>query len=271
MADLQSATETLKAILDTYGLGSLSNWAVERYDATDSFDTVLLEMRQRPEYKERFRGMEARRKNGFGAISENDYISWEDAARTMFKNYGLPATFYDSDDDMVNFIAQNISPAELEGRIKTGYADAIKASPAVRDELQRLYGVGPDQLAAFFIDPDRGAQAIQDSYERAKVSGIATDAGFGRLSLEEATALQNKGITGDRAQEAFDLLGLSGQILGADSTQEGMTREQQLALARGEAGAQTEFKTRQRKKVAAFEGGGGYAASQEGIAGLGSS
>lgn len=268
------AYQRLKATLDSYGLGSLADWAWARVQAGDSEIRILQDLRQRPEYKARFPGMAERRSRGLPAISEAEYIGTERSIRQMFTTYGLPSGFYDQPDDFARFIGRDVSLAELQARVIDGYAEAIRGSAEDRAELERIYGITPGMVAAFFIDEKRALPLIQRQFAAARLSGAATRTGFGGLTQTEAERLGALGVTGDEAQrgfgeliegvELFDLLPGELDASGA------VTRSEQLgAVFEGNAAARRKIAQRARRRAASFEGGGSFARSAEGVAGFG--
>lgn len=81
------------------------------------------------------------------------------------------------------------------------------------------------------------------------------------------------GISAQQAQQGFGSLVQGAQLFQSlpGMTSEGtIGRETQLAAAfGGDALAQQEIERRRRERQAAFEGGGSFAASQQGVTGLG--
>ena len=271
------ATADAKAILENalkdYGLGDLASGAWEQYNQNRSVDLTMTWVRQQDTYKTRFAGMELRKKAGLPPISEKEYLDWENEARTMMRRYEMPADFYDRPDDFAKFIAGDISPVELKDRIENGYAAVMNAPQTTRDELARLYGVKPGDLAAFFIDPDRGTEAILKARANAEISGAAVRQGFGGLSLEEAERLRTApGMSGEQAEAGFAALDKSRELtMSLEANETVMGRDRQLDVISGQGAAQEELKQRARRRAARFEGGGGFAGGQGGLSGLGGS
>ena len=104
----QSARAVLQAALDQYGLGSLAEWAWNRYLETGSTDQVFLELRQQSAYRQRFPAMEALSRSG-RAISEASYIEYERTVTQTLHQYGIPRGMYDTPDAIANLLVNDVS------------------------------------------------------------------------------------------------------------------------------------------------------------------
>jgi hypothetical protein len=262
------ALARIRALLDSYGLGSLADWAWQQLIAGRDETQVAQDLRERQEFKDRFAGMETRRQRGLAPMSPEEYVAWERQAAQMMRSYGMPPGFYDHPSDFADLIGKDVSVNELEQRLAS-YADAAyKAPQQTRDQLRQLYGVDETNIAAFFADPDRGWQTIERQVRAAQVSGAAQSQQFGQLTSAEAEALAAEGLDAEAANRVFGELANSREVTGqlAGESDAGMTREQQLAAAGGSAQALRELEARRRRRQAAFEGGGSFANSEAGLA-----
>ena len=260
----------LQSLLDSYGLGTLTDFAqnaiVQGFSATE----VIQRVRTTDAYKQRFKVIEDRRAAGLPAISEAEVISYEKQATQMLRAAGMPEGFYDSPDDFYKFQLNDISLAELDARINKGYVAAMQMPQDVRDEAKTLYGLGEGDLAAFFLDPDRTEAAITERFGATQRAAEAFRTGYGQLSVEQAERLQKLGV-GD-ATQGFTQLASERELFHslpgeADNL---ITREQQLAAQfEGNATAQQAIKRVGQQRVAAFSGGGDFAQNKEGFAGIG--
>ena len=107
----------LKDQLASYGLSELYDFAYEQIVAGSSPASILIQLRQEEAYKERFKGMEERRANGYGPITEADYIANERKYRTLLEQAGLPLELFGRQEDFEAYIANDVSPDELEWRV----------------------------------------------------------------------------------------------------------------------------------------------------------
>jgi hypothetical protein len=271
-----AAVDELKAILTYYGLGTLADVLSARItdDPTlvDNPTVLLSSVRDTTEYKTRFKGNETRRAAGLPELSPADYVSLEASYRSTLAANSLPKGFYDTQDDFASFIGQDISPNELNARVSQGYNAVMQAEPGTKAELKQLYGLSDGDIAAFFIDPTRFNQS--DAIKKAQAAQVASEArrqaGF-TLDVATAESLATEGITRGQAQQGFQQIGATQELLGMNLQGEtALTQAEQIAGTFGtnQAAAQR-IATRRRKRQATFEQGGGFAATQTGTTGLG--
>jgi hypothetical protein len=271
-----AAVDELKAILTYYGLGTLADVLSARIvdDPTlvENPTVLLSSVRDTTEYKTRFKGNETRRAAGLPELSPFDYVGLENSYRDTLRANSLPKGFYDTQDDFANFIGKDISSNELNARVSQGYNAVMQAEPGTKAELKQLYGLSDGDIAAFFIDPTRFNQS--DAIKKAQAAQVASEArrqaGF-TLDAAAAEGLATEGITRGQAQQGFQQIGATQELLGMDLQGEtALTQQEQIAGTFGtnQAAAQR-IATRRRKRQATFEQGGGFAATQTGTTGLG--
>jgi hypothetical protein len=268
-----NAFELVKGQLAQYGLDSLSTFVYNEIVAGRSSDEVVRDLRGTPEFQKRFPAIGEREKKGLPAISPGEYVSYEKQATQLMRAAGLPAGFYDSPDDFHALLAADVSPSELNSRIDLARQASYNIPADVSNRLYSQFGISPGSgsLTAFFLDPDRAAPLLQRNYDAAKIGAAADRAGYG-LSDPQAAQLALQGVTDAQAAQGFTALqhdqslfqGLPGQ---GERT---ISQTEQLgALFGGDDAAQDQIDQRRRQRQAQFQDGGGYAATQKGVAGLG--
>jgi len=263
--------------LNEYGLGSLITTvdkAVE--DNPDQFkgpyaeQAVFRSVRNTPEYKTRFKGLGLRTAAGLPPISEADYIRIEDDFRQVLRTNGMPKGFYDTQEDFAKFIGSDVRGDELNNRIQGGLRAVTESEPGTRDELKRLYGLQDNDIAAFFLDPERFKQTeVIRKAEAARRAATAREQGF-TIGAEQAEELVSRGVSQAEAQEGFGALAQQAGLFQPQMAGEDVIgQEEQIAAAFGtSAAAAQRVATRRRRRQAEFEAGGGIVAGQTGVAGL---
>lgn len=261
----------LNSALSKYGLGTLATWAWRQYTKGASIDQIMLDLRDRPEYKARFPAMEALSQAGH-ALSESQYIAQEQQYAQIMHAAGLPPGFYDKPEDFATLFTSNLSPSEVQARVTNGYAAAVNAPPEVKAQFEKFYGAGSDAaLAAWFLDPDKAEPVLEQQLAAATVAGVGSrfgiDPGFG-TSMQ----LAQEGVTAGQAQSGFGAIqkeaGLFNENVGENqdlqANKEGVQSQFGLSPA-----AIDEVRRRQGERQAAFAGSGAAQSTRAGAVGLG--
>jgi hypothetical protein len=240
-------------------------------------EQIMLDMRDRPEYQQRFPGMAELSKKG-QAIDEATYIAAERSYGEQMRAAGLPAGFYDDPTDFGRLIAGNVGAQEFGDRLAMAQQTAV-ASPQgqrMRDELSRLYGIpnAIGMVTAYWIDPDRSAALIRQQFVAGQMAAESAATGFASLTAAQAERIGGTGVTADAARQAFTGLAGLGELqtsLVGDSGSQGVSADTMIdATFTGDAAATKKLKDEQARRVGRFQGGGGFATGQGGVSGLGS-
>ena len=268
----ESAFDVIRRLLQDYGLEELTDFVGNFIVQTDTInkDMLTAEIRRQPAYQQRFAANEERRRAGLPVLSEDTYIAMEKTYAQYMRAAGLPAGFYDSNDDFRELIRNNVSVAELQARVEQGYSAVRNADPEVVRQMQDLYGVSEGELAAFFIDPDRARDTVLQRARAAEVAAGAAMAG-GAFSREEAERLAREGITLEEARTGTAAIEQLQEVFqptvgGGD---ERFTREEQVGAVFGtDPRAAQRLRQQQRRRQAQFEAGGGFAGQGAEMTGL---
>lgn len=237
---------------------------------TKSPDALYFDLIGSAEYAERFPGMKALRDQGT-AISESQYVTLERQYMSVAESAGLPATFRER-SDFGQLIAKGVSPDEYASRVRWAQTAAL-SDPILMDEIARQNGNPIGDATAFYLDPNRGTQVLEDQRIKAETGAAARRSGFGQLSQNEIDQLWSGGLTADQAQERFNYLasqsGLVANTVGETLTDDQFTRQEQLSTVADPTGlAAQELDTRRKRRQASFQGGGGAVAGGGGKTGL---
>lgn len=155
----------------------------------------------------------------------------------------------------------------------------MKAPQAVKNQLQQLYGVTDQELAAYFLDPTRAADIMgrkksADLFgrqiEAAKIAAQGqTQAGM-KIDVQTAEGLAAQNVSEDMAQTGFTQLNEQQQLFQSNIGEQDITQQEQISGIFGtNAQARQAIANRRRSRKAAFESGGSLGLSQTGVAGLG--
>jgi hypothetical protein len=273
MADPTNADAALQALFASYGLSSLAPQILGYAQQGLSPDESMLKLQETKEWKARFQGNEIRRQKGLNVLSPAEYLSREDAYSQQMRQYGLPAGFYDHPDDFAKAIGADLGGQELGQRLDARKAIVEDgAHTGVLDWARQAYGLDTGDLIAFFTDPDRAAPLLSRMAAASQVGAAAARTKWGDVSTADAERLAALGVGADQASAGFStaagLKELTSDLAGGQSevTQQNLVD----AVFTGDATAKAAVTRKQDERKATFAGGGAYAQSQTGIAGLGS-
>ena len=261
----RDARTTIAQILQTYGLGDLADFTYNEIIVKETVninnpDAVIFALREQPAYQQRFSGNAARLRAGLPELDPASYIQLETQYRDTLRSNGLPLGFYDQTDDFRAFIENDVSPAELNERVQQGYRAVADADPEVKRQMQQLYGVSEGELVAYFLDPQRTAPILTRQARAAQIAARSAEQAGIQLTGGLAEDLARRGITETEAQRGFAEIGALGELRQTFAGEEELTGEQIVGAQFGiDIQAQQELARRQRQRVAAFQGGGGFA------------
>jgi len=272
MSDTETATTILQNTLKYYGLDdpelvtSIKSALANRIITGNStVDEIGVQLRETPAFQKRFAANEARRAAGKPAYSVSQYLQLESSYRNTLRAAGMPENFYDTPEDFQRFIANDVSPDEIQYRVQQGYQAVQEADSTVVNELKTLYGLKDSEIAAFFIDPNRARDSVVRAARAAEVAAQArTQAGIG-LEAAQAERLVQQGITERQAQVGFQQVQQAQELLSPIGGEEALTQQQLIEGVLGTSGpAVQRVETTRRRRRASFEQGGAAALGQVG-------
>ena len=263
------AFSRLRALLSRFGLSELER-TVEGIITSGSVDisdpnAIIFAIRGEGAYKRRFAANEARVKQGLPELEPSTYFGLEEQYRNILRSNGMPIGFYDELTDFQGFLEGDVSPAELQERVQQGYRRVAEADPAVKQQMRELYGVSDGDLAAYFLDPKRAQPLLTtpDRVKQAKAAQIAArglEQGGVQLGKTEAEMLVERGVTEEEAQQRFTERGLLRGLYQGMTGEEALSAEEELGATFGyDVQAQKKLAERRSRRLAEFQGGGGFA------------
>lgn len=260
-----NAIQVMRGVLTQLNLSSLFNTVVDFIKKGYDADAIQVLIRTTPEYKQRFPAMEALAAKG-RAISESEYIGYEQAASGLERRYGLPTGMLMG--SVTNLLTNEVSAAELNDRVLLASAASIQAPQDVKDQFKNYYNIDQGGLTAYFLDPEKATPLLEKQYA---TTVIGTEAQRQGLSIDVygAENLQNLGITQEQARQGFgDVAASSGLTSGAGD----VVNQQELIGATFNTDANAKKATQRAigGRLGRFQGGGEFLQTQQGASGLGS-
>jgi hypothetical protein len=199
-SDRKNIMDVLTMRFKEYNLEALVP-TIQKLAAEGASDaTITLALTESEAYKKRFSANEERIKAGLTALRPAEYLSLEDTYRQVLRSYGL--TQFSNDAYVKQFIAQDVSPTELNNRVVTAVQRVQNASPETTQMLQQYYGLNPSDIVGYVLDPTTQLPRIQQQIAAAEIGSAAARQGLtsGR-GVSEALAAQ--GVTAAKAQEGY--------------------------------------------------------------------
>jgi hypothetical protein len=196
----ENAITSLTSLFSRYGLASLVPKIKELAISGASESTITLQLMESPEYKMRFSANQDRIKKGLSVLDPGDYLNLEDSYRQILRAYGLRQ--FDTDAYVQQFIANDVSTAELSSRVVTAVQRVQNADPAILTTLRSFYGISDNDLVAYVLDPNQQFQKIERQVAAAEIGAAAGLQGISTgVSVAEQLAAQ--GVTKAQAQKGY--------------------------------------------------------------------
>jgi hypothetical protein len=256
----QSIFDVINDRLSQYGLGSLSAKVKQLIIDGATEDTITIQLQETPEYQRRFRANQERIKKGLSVLTPAEYLNVEDSYRQILRAYGLNQ--FDTDDYVSQFIANDISAAELSGRVSTAVQRVRNADPAISKTLKDYYGIGEMDMVAYVLDPNQQLPKIERQIAAAEIGTMARRQGI-EPTVSVAEQLAAQGISAAEAQKGYatiaDILPTAEKL---SDIYQGVEDEYRLAQAEQEvfntlASAQRKRQRLIGRETAAFSGESG--------------
>lgn len=294
MADLSITQKNAKQLLaETFAAYGLTDPAfVEAIqkailDNTDADGnvataTATAQIRQTDQYKLRFAGNEMRRKaiqeaasrgviSTMSELSEASYIQLEDSYREVLKKANVPAEFYNNTTYLSKMIGNDLSTGEVAARASIAQQAASQANPEIKQQLQTLYGVNENQIAAYFLDPELGGSVAAGN--TAILAASAARSGL-ILSKEQLEALAKRVAPNNESAiisetvfaETARTAGLAETSISGGVAD--VNAEDVILASTGNAEAQAKLQKENQKRQAEYQSASGMAETQKGVVGL---
>jgi hypothetical protein len=262
-SERMSAWAVLKAEFDKYGLGSLADVVKDMIiNGTPSAQATMI-LRERPEYKARFAGNEARRTAGLNVYDEGTYLDLENAMAEIFTAYGqkslMGSTREQQQATFAKYIGATIAPTELKRRmdIATGLS---KSDNNTLKAIKQLYPmIGDNDIVAYFLNPQETLPKLETKAQAASIGGAFLQQGLkiNSASMEEYAAL---GISREQAQlGAAQIASVLPRAATLRSYEEGMYTQEQAedVYLRQSATAKKELEDISKREIARLSGSAG--------------
>ena len=191
---------------------------VQGYIDTGSSELALLQMRSDPMMETVYPGI--RKEDNSLRMTEQEYIVAKEFMQLELRNYNLnPQVF---DEDIVEAISGDVSPAEFAERLQTGYQNIVQNIPQVKEVYLREFNLDLNEESIFgmFISPKLSTSVLDNQIRQSQIIAEAETAlGTSALTTQVARGLQQQGLTQAQARRGFQTAStvLPGLSRGAES------------------------------------------------------
>lgn len=256
----------LSAYFESVGLGSIAAWANQSAKDGYTEEWIRLNVRSREEYKQRFPAMQHYIDNKLG-FSEQDYINYEQAARNLDQQYGLPDNLiYNAVTDL---LVNEVDAEELAERAAMAGAAAVQAPADFKNTMRDYYGIDDGGLAAYFLDPDNAEASLRKQSAASLAGTIAARQNITNLPKALAEDLYDRGVRTE--EEMLEGFGTANQLRGLSTGKANTVSQEQLIRGSfGDSDSEEAVARVSRIRRASNRGGGGYVGGESGASGLGS-
>ena len=196
----RDAYAALTTLFDSYGLGSLAPTILKYLQNGYGSDTITILLQQTPEYKARFAGNEARKKNGLQVLTPAEYLSTEASYRQLLVSNGIDPTFQ-TQSQYAQWIGDDVAPTELQSRIGMAVQATAQAPPTVSQYFDSL-GISFADRVSYFLNDKNPTPALQLKLNQAQIGGAALENNI-NVSAEDALKYAKMGTSYSQAQSAY--------------------------------------------------------------------
>lgn len=201
----QSAFDLFMSIMESYGFTDVGEIAKVVKKAildgiTDSAQLDLM-VRDTSEWHKRFAGNDLLTQSGGNALSVAEYLSVETSMAQVMKQAGLPPGFYDQPSDFAKFIGNNVSAAELQGRVSEATDLMNRNDNTISAQLASM-GMSQGDLLAYYLDPSKAAPILTQKYQTALIGAAARKAGL-TANNDYAAQLASQGVSESQAIQGY--------------------------------------------------------------------
>lgn len=228
----QSAQDILTNFFTSMGmkfdpeLQSLIHDAMEAGYGPDKIDLIMPELEKTKSFQNRFPGYNQRVANGFNAISLGDYLNLENTYHQILKESGMPSGFYDDPSDFGKWIADDVSPQEIQTRVQMATNEAQKIDPTTKNLMAQFYGLSTGDIASYFLDSKRALPVIQRQYQAANIATYAAKAGLKVDNMQHYENLLDQGVSVDAAAQGYGTVAALKDTVGKVASIYGQTYNQ---------------------------------------------
>lgn len=198
-----NAFAMLQALLDSWGLSSLSGDVRDMLTAGDSAEVIPIKLRETEAYKARFAGNLLRVKNGYPALSEAEFLATETALKDVVQRY-VGRGEYDTKENLDKWISGDLSPQELNDRLAL-YQENWDMQPREVKDAWASHGLTPRDALKALMDPSVTETTLkrQSAIYSLGAENVKAFGERSQLDAERLGFLADSGVTAQQAREGY--------------------------------------------------------------------
>jgi hypothetical protein len=205
-----NAVTNLKSLYKSFGIGediasALTELVKKGYDS-DTIASIAQDPTSKDPvavaFQKRFAGNAGRVKLGLAPFDPATYLSVEKQFAEAVRAAGLPAGFYDNQEDWADWIGKGVAPAEATRRVNLASDVLVNKDPSYLSQMQNLYGLDKSHALAFILDSDKALPLIEKQVNAVKFAAAAQRAGMG-VNKTLAEQYADLGITEAESAKGF--------------------------------------------------------------------
>ena len=185
-----------------WGISDLYNDALGLIKQGLDENAILVQLEQTASFKKRFAANEDRRAKGLAVLSPAEYIATETQYKSVLRMYGMPAGFYDSNDDVRGFLANDVSPAELSSRAQAAQKIWLSGNQDYKNVWRSYYGLSDGDAIAALLDPKMALPIVEQKLTATQIGAAAARQGLS-VSRQRAELFAASGVDEQAAQTGY--------------------------------------------------------------------
>lgn len=211
------AAAIIKQYLDQWGISELYADALKLIKQGLDDNAILVQLEDTKAFKTRFAANEDRKKKGLSVLSPAEYIANESSYKQVLRQYGMPQGFYDSNDDVRKFLANDVSPAEVAQRAQNAQKIWLSGNQDYRSVWKDFYGLSDGDAIAAMLDPSTAMPIIDQKVTATQIGAAAKRQGLD-LTSQRAEQLGAMGVDEQAALKGYS------SIAGTQATDQGIAQ-----------------------------------------------
>lgn len=198
----QSGSAWFKQLLTDWGIPEL--YADAANLVTQGLDSAAITLRlaETDAYKKRFAVNGQRRARGLPVLSPAEIVATEASLAQVLREFGLPEQFWSTRQAVTDYIARDVSAAELSRRAADAQLLFLTGPQSNRDAWRDYYGLSDSWGIAAILDPKTAGPIVHQQVLAAQIGGAAVGQGL-TVARPQAETLAAAGVTAEQATQGY--------------------------------------------------------------------